>query len=373
MSIHVVHLIDSEGMFGAEHVVFNLLIALKELDFDVILGCLSPTHLPGADLGRELAKRQIPVVFLNEQKRISLRGLIAIYRLLKRSHADILHVNGYKATVLGGIVSSIIGIPYIATYHGEAAQDLKLLSKYSRVELIFLNRTARIIAVSNRIKNELTTRGVAVEKISVIHNGIEDPMELNVQPDNKIGYKRRYPHILCVGRLVPLKRFDLVIDAINTLRKEYPEILLSIAGTGPMEETLKAKVSSLGINEAVQFLGYVENTRQLYKSADIFVLFSEMEGSPIVLIEAMAYSLPIITTAVGGIPEMLNNENAIILPSGDVSKLVVSVRQLTSNLEYAKDLGRAARNNFVSRFKSNIMVNKYVKQYNEIVNKKEIN
>ena len=110
----IVHLINSEGMFGAEYMVFNLLIALKKLGADVIFGCLSPINSPGADLGRELAKKQIPVVFINEHKKISLRGLLAIFRLLKGSHADLLHVHGYKATILGGIIAAIMNVPLIS-------------------------------------------------------------------------------------------------------------------------------------------------------------------------------------------------------------------------------------------------------------------
>ncbi len=293
---------------------------------------------------------------------------MAIYKFLRRTRADLLHVHGYKATILGGIVAGIANVPYVSTYHGEAAQCPDL-STYVRIETTFLKRASRIFAVSRNIQDELLWRGITQDKIFIIFNGINDPTKGAFNHRNVLDTINSIK-VLCIGRLITLKRFDLVIDAIHVLRYEFPEIKLSIAGSGPMESVLKRKLNSLGLEEVVSLLGYVKETDVLYREANIFVLFSDTEGSPIVLIEAMAFSIPTITTGVGAIPDMLHNKvDAIILPTGDLDQLIQSLRFLIIHPEVRESLGKSARKSFEKRFTSNAMAIQYSEQYTDIMQK----
>jgi glycosyltransferase involved in cell wall biosynthesis len=358
----IVHLIDSEGMFGAEYVIYNLLPALQELGVNTVLGCLSPTNSTGSDIGRALEKRHIRVEYINEQKKISLKGLVSIYRILKRTHADILHVHGYKATILGGIIARLLKIPLFSTYHAEAGPRPELAT-YVKIETLFLRKASYIFTVSNIIRNELYLRGITKDKISVVYNGIEDPARENVKTKH-VHSDNESINVLCIGRLIPIKRYDLVIDAIHSLHKEYPNISLSIAGSGVMEQSLKKKVEQYGLNDSIKILGYINDAMHLYQDADIFVLFSDTEGSPVVLIEAMAQSLPIISTSVGAIPEMVQNtKEALLVSPGDVSQLIDTLQMLIIHPELRKSLGKAARNRYEEMFTSKAMANSYIKQY----------
>lgn len=362
--LRVLHLIGSDGLFGAEHVLLNLLPGLKALGLSVTLGCLSPQETPGGDIGKKLKKRGVPVIFIEERRKVSLGGLISIYRAVKSTRATLVHAHGYKATILGGLIAMVARLPIFLTYHGEAAYAPEL-STYLSLENYFLRRATRVISVSDRIRAELIKRGVHHKNLSVIHNGIEDPLNQESGTSRNCRRTDLSPHLVCIGRLVKIKRYDLVIEALTALRHDFPKIGLSIAGNGPMSISLRQKVAEVGLGSSVRFLGYVEDKPKLYQSADIFVLPSESEGSPMTLIEAMAFSLPIVTTSVGAIPEMITNgTEALLIPPNNLPSLVESLRYLISSPQVGTSLGRAARDAFKERFNSGLMAKSYLNEYN---------
>lgn len=216
--MRILHLICSSGIYGAENVLINLLPSLRNLGIEVILGCLSAFDSVGSEISQILKQWEIPTVFINDKNKFSLRVLKAIHSTIKLYNPDILHVHGYKATVLGGLIANMIRIPFILTYHGEAKIRTEL-STYIKIENIFVRKALRIIAVSKRIMEELIIRGVPESNISVIHNGIKDPFITHLE---NISIKKNglfSTHLLTVGRLIKIKRIDLIIDAIGILKR----------------------------------------------------------------------------------------------------------------------------------------------------------
>lgn len=364
--MNVLHLIDSQGLYGAEHVLLNLLPSLQSCAINSTLGCMSSISSPGADVGKELIKLGTPVIFLNETRKVSIKGLIAIYKAIKKTRADIIHVHGYKATILGGLISHLMRIPFLVTYHGEAKQRPEL-SNYIRIETFILRYAKHVIAVSSNIRSELIDRGIRENMTSVIYNGIKDPL-LNVSKVNSKTSDQSV-HLLCIGRLVLLKRYDIIIDSVNMLRHDFPNIIVSIAGSGPLTDILKHKANELDLNSHIKFLGHISETDGLYHKADIFLICSDTEGSPVTLIEAMAFSLPIIATSVGAIPEMVQNGvNAILVPPNDVKMITESIRLLITNPDLSRSLGKAARMRYLERFTSDVMAHAYFQRYNSVKN-----
>lgn len=362
----VMHLINSDGFYGAERVLVNLLSQMKKMGIPVVLGCLSRIDSEGAEIGKELERKSVEVVYFNEMKKISLRCLILIYKAVKKHNIGLLHVHGYKATILGTLVSVIARIPVIATYHAEAGY-LPELASYVKLETFLLRLFGkRIIAVSRRIEGELIGRGISKERISVISNGIADPAsdEIGDWITERI---QEPPHLLCVGRLIRIKRFDLVIDAIATLQRDFPNIRCSIAGDGPMLKEWMKKAESAGVLGRITFCGFVSNMVDLYRRANIFVLCSETEGSPVSLLEAMAFGLPIVTSRVGAVPDMIaNGKEAIILSENSLECLVNTLRGLIRNPEVSLTLARRAREAFLERFSVKKVAELYLKIYESV-------
>lgn len=359
----VMHLINSDGFYGAERVLVNLLSQMKKMGIPVVLGCLSRIDSEGAEIGKELVRKSVQVVYFNEKKKISLRCLILIYKAIKKHNIGLLHVHGYKATILGTLISVIMRVPVVATYHAEAGY-LPELAFYAKIETFLLRIfVKRIIAVSRRIEGELIGRGIAKKRISVISNGIEDPAigEIEDRARERI---QEPPHLLCAGRLIRIKRFDLVIDAIAILQRDFPNIRCSIAGDGPMLKEWMKKAESAGVLGRITFCGFVSNMEELYRRANIFVICSETEGCPISLIEAMAFGLPIVTTRVGAIPDMITNgKEGIILSENSLECLVNTLRGLIRNPEVRLTLGREAREAFLERFSAKEVTESYLKIY----------
>lgn len=362
-SMRVVHMIDSEGMYGAEYVLYNLLPCLRKIGIDAMLACLSPTGSAGADLGRALGEKAVPVVYLDERKKISFKGLLSIFRVLRSSRADILHVHGYKATILGGMAARIAGVPIISTYHAEAGRYPEL-SAYVNLETPFLKWANRVIAVSRMIRDELIRRGVSETRLCVIHNGINDPARLSNKDfshDVETGTPLR---VLCIGRLIPVKRFDLAIRAISVLRRDFPNVHLTIAGAGPLHAELQSLAKDLGLGDSVSLPGYISETEELFRKSAVFVLTSETEGSPITLIEAMAYGKPIVATAVGAIPEMTTgNAGAQLIAPCNLEQLIDALRRFIADPAYRRESGKLARKRFESCFTAETMAARYGEQY----------
>jgi len=359
----VVHMIDSEGMYGAEYVLYNLLPCLRDNGVDAMLACLSPTDSPGADLGRALEKKQVPVFYLDEKKKISTEGLLSIYRTIRSCRADILHVHGYKATILGGMAARVAGVPIISTYHADASRYPELSTRV-KIETPILKMAKMVIAVSDIIKDGLIRRGIGESRLTVIHNGIGDPTRRLMSafsPDVEAEAPLR---ILCIGRLIPVKRFDLAVRAISVLRKEFPCAHLTIAGAGPLQSELRSLVEALDLEASVSLPGYVSDTGDLFRKSDIFALPSETEGSPITLIEAMAYAKPIVASMVGAIPEMVGgNAGSQLIAPGNLEQLIDALRRFMSDPEYRRESGRLSRKRFERSFTAETMTARYVKQY----------
>jgi glycosyltransferase involved in cell wall biosynthesis len=364
--IKVLHVIDSGGFYGAEKVLVNLLLALKSKGVDVELACMSPINAEGSIIGRKVKALNIRVEFLNERHKISIKLLYKIYNLLKKNKYHIVHVHGYKATIVAGIIALLCRIPFVSTYHGEAKGTPELLA-YIKIENIVLLFAKKIIAVSKAIKDELIKRKIKPYKIEVIFNGVRD-----ISSTNSAG-KNAFPdniHVICLGRLIELKRYDLVIDAIGRLKNRYPNILLTIAGNGPIRDQLEEKIRKKDLFNNVRLLGYVEHVEELYKSANIFIISSETEGCPITLLEAMCFSLSIISTNVGAIGEIIEDGvDGILIGTNDVEELADSIEKLIEYTEFAAGIGKKARSKYLRNFTENAMADKYLEKYHTVLNK----
>lgn len=172
-------------------------------------------------------------------------------------------------------------------------------------------RAQKIIVPSNYLKNIVSNWGVDPEKIKVIYNAFDQPEEL----PSKDELKREMgllsgPILVSAGRLVPWKGFDLLIDIVEQLREKYPELIFLIVGDGPDKKKLANKIGRLNLTSSVRLLGRLSQRDLLkyVKASDIFVLNTSYEGFSHQLLEVMWCGTPIITTAVGGNPELIKND-----------------------------------------------------------------
>ena len=264
---------------------------------------------------------------------------LEILKLHAKKKIDIIHLHGDIVEALyGGILGGILRIPTIITIHSGLPEStfFKLLAK------ICFYKISHIIAVSNAIKEQLINMKINPDKISVISSGInlEQFQSINVREREEIVKEidlYKFDHvIISVGNLRPMKGFRYLISAIPIVLSKYPTTLFVIIGDGPDKENLLKQ--STGIKN-IKFTGKINKERiPIYLSiADIFVLPSiplkrDIEGTPTVIMEAMASWLPVVATRVGGVSELIRDKyNGFLVKPRDSNALAECIIKLIEN------------------------------------------
>jgi glycosyltransferase involved in cell wall biosynthesis len=191
------------------------------------------------------------------------------------------------------------------------------------------------------------------------YNTIPEPsLRSEIKPD---------PIILAVGRLIPDKAYDLLLEAAHQILARHPGAQFRFVGQGTELAALQAQAQRLGIEQQVQFLGMRRDIPQLLAECDIFVLPSHREGLPLSVVEAMAAARPVIITDVGGNRELVtHNENGIIIAPGNANLLATALTDLLEHPERWNLLGSAGRRRILQHFTMETMVQQYQAIYNRL-------
>jgi glycosyltransferase involved in cell wall biosynthesis len=188
------------------------------------------------------------------------------------------------------------------------------------------------------------------EKLHVVHCGVDMERYPYVAPRQGAGLS-----VLCVGRLVPQKGLDMLMEAVDVLARRDVDIRLVLVGSGPLEASLRRKVRHLGLEERVRFEGAVgqDDIGRYYAEADLFCLPSFAEGVPVVLMEAMATGRPVVATRIAGVPELVDDGvSGLLVAPGSVEQLVTALERLASSTELRERMGLAGRQKVEQDFDS---------------------
>ena len=159
------------------------------------------------------------------------------------------------------------------------------------------------------------------------------------------------PTLLCVGRLIPIKGHLVILRALAQARARVPGVTLAVAGRGPLEPALKTYARELGLEDAVDFLGFVSPVQRAIENAAIVVVPSLGEGFGMVALEAMERARPVIASAVGGLPEIVSDgETGLVVPAGDAEALADAIVALAGDLDRAAAMGSVARKRALAEF-----------------------
>jgi len=295
-----------------------------------------------------------------------LAQFIKIYnsakKILQEEKYDIITVQDqYYLALIGARLLKKFKVGLEIQVHGfEKYYGLrKLISKY------VLPRANAVRCVSQRLKKQLTNEfGVKEEKITVVPIFVGATLSLRDRTSGRSNLtysevNQRLPRrpdygaprndinvfvFLTVGRLVPVKNIGLQIEAMVEVVKKYPNIELWIAGDGPERAKLKFESKKLKVEDRVKFLGWQTDLNKYYKQIDVFMLTSNAEGWPLVIVEAASQGLPIIMTDVGSAGELIiNNESGLVVPVGDKQKLVEVMLKIIEDENLKKKLGANAK------------------------------
>lgn len=309
---------------GAERLSLDLATELKAhsgIEPILIVAKSGGTHWQAA------TENKIPVFSLDSS--ISMSGVPAAIRALRRfiieNDVDIIHSHLPYAHLVSRIACRVSGVAHVSTYHNVRSHKgrLKIEAEYRTQRF-----TQKIICVSNGVRNSYPDS----KKMTVIYNGINvGDFAEKVAASNIEDLPQTVPNdktiLLHVGRCVRQKRQSDLIEMMTHL--DDSEFHLIIVGEGPLRKDLEKKVSALELDDCVSIAGYVESTVPYYSAADIFVSSSENEGLPTTHVEAMAAKLPIVSTAIPGVKEIVGQgETGYLCPVGDPSLLADAVLEV---------------------------------------------
>ncbi len=219
---------------------------------------------------------------------------------------------------------------------------------------------ARIVAVSNFVKDSVVESGIDAEKVVVVYDGVE--LHDAVPP-------RSGPRVLgCVGYLLPEKGQELAIRALPLVLDRYPECRLLLAGDGPCRGALERLAAELGVARAVEFAGFVEDVASVYRSLDIFLFPSLAEPLGSALLSAMAYGLPAVAMARGAVPEAIEDgRNGLLIAGPDPGAFAAAVLRLLDDPALAARLGAAARQKVERKFSAAAMIESTLQVYHRVL------
>lgn len=289
----------------------------------------------------------VPVEILAERNALDFSTLGKIRALCARLQPDLIQTHAVKSHFLMWLSGVARGIPWIAWHHGYTAPTIKqkIYNQFDRVSL----RAARsVITVTGAFLPELQDYGIPAHRIQVIRNAIP-PRWMEQAGELPTEFSRQAPGnssakvLLAVGRLSKEKGHADLIEAVALLqRRGLPEFHVLLVGEGPERGALEALARERRV--PVTFAGQRSDVRPFYSLCDSFVLPSHSEGSPNVLIEAMAAAKPIVATTAGGVGETVEHrQEALLVPSGNPQAMAEAILELAEHPETASAIAAAAR------------------------------
>src|SRR5437870_1529916 len=260
---------------------------------------------------------------------------------------DIVHAHDYKTDFIALALARATGAIALSTVHGWIHDSWRERRIYAPADRWLLRWYPRVIAVSDVIRTTLVSYGVKAERITTLLNGI-DPLHFRRNPGQvadarrEVGLEPGQLAIGAVGRLEPVKRFDVLLEAVARLQQQASSPRLFIVGDGSLRAPLGALAAQLGVDAS--FLGHRVDIVRLHHAFDVFVQSSDSEGTPNAVLEAMALETPIVATDVGGTAELVDNGvHGCVVPRRDIDKLNGAIESLLTDRTRAQMMSARAR------------------------------
>lgn len=339
--MRIAHLIDDLGCGGAEQVVASLASYQSRYRHSVQVICLRDIGPNPVDVSA-LAAAGVEIVSLDKPPGFHFGTLRKLRDHLKCHRIEVLHTHNHLVHHYGVVAGRWASVPVILnTLHGSVS--LQSSAVWARVLFWFSCLLShRLVCVDQKVR-DVFRQGYFFpdSKLGVVENGADLGRFLAL-PRRTTGETVTFGNI---GRLDPVKGHDILLKAIALLRREHLHVRLRILGDGDLQSDLRALAQRLSITDAVSFEGFSLDTPAFLANTDVYVISSLSEGLPLTLLEAMAAGVPVVATAVGGIPKVIDKAKCgWVCPPNNPEALADAMRQalLAPDLATIGARGRAA-------------------------------
>ncbi len=366
----ILHVYTGGGeIYGAERVIYNLAA-------EQIKSSMSPEvayfKRPGRNSFLEfLNDSRIPVHVVESRSRIDAGAFMTLRSICLSSSPQILHSHGYKGDIFLAILKRILrGPAIISTKHGstDAMTSTRL---YERLGDLSLRYFDRVVAVSGYTKNKLIELRVPEAKIEVIHNGIDISSfagAWNGSLRESLGLEQGSRMVGYIGRLGPEKGIAYLLEAAGTVCRSKKDVYFVLIGEGILKEETGDFVARKALEGRIFMPGFRSDATEMLRELDMLILPSLTEGTPMVILEAMAAGVPVIASDVGGIGEIIeDSRTGLLIKPGDPGAIVEAINALLENGGLAENISRSAKKEVESRFSASRMSELYERTYRNVL------
>jgi glycosyltransferase involved in cell wall biosynthesis len=367
----VFQIITSLVPAGAERLVAHLLEYIDRERFAPVCICLR--NPVGSHLEARVQRLGVPLYFLGKGVTMSLAVLRKLDALFRQYRPVVVHTHLLALNYAYPLMIRYRTPARVYTVHNLAEKDVGLRTARIVRALAFRYRVGRVVpvAIAEEVRASIQ-RVYGYPDPPLIPNGI--PTD-EYAPDSDTRAQWRQAHgiepratvVTHIGRFSVQKNHALLIEAFAQVRADAPLYLLLVGG-GELENAVREQVAGLGLQERVRFLGIRADVADILRASDVFVLSSRWEGNPMSVMEAMAAGLPVVSTAVGGVPELVREgETGLLVPSEDAGALARALQALVDDPARRAAMGTAARRHAVAHFDIRHTVRGYEQLYEKLL------
>ena len=366
--LSVLHLIAPGDVGGAERVVHALASGQARAGHRVTVAAVlsnGADHRSHPFLG-PLERAGVDTVVLRVPPRAYRRERSACVELCHRLRPDVVHTHGIRVDVVDAAAARRAGRPTVTTVHGFTGGDFKMWV-YERLWRRALRGFDAVVAVSRPLARDLERTGVPPARLHAVLNAwaADDvPPLARAEARHELGVHSGVFHVGWVGRLTEEKGVDVLLAAVAHLG-DMP-LVVSVVGDGRRRPQLERQARRLGVSDRVRWLGTRPDAARLFAAFDVFALSSRTEGTPIVLFEAMAARTPIVASAVGGVPDVLSPQEALLVGADDPAALARAVRAVHTDPAAAVDRARRANERLAREFAPGPWLEQYERIYRSV-------
>lgn len=364
--IKILHAVRSLEFGGAEKMVVDLSAIQKES------GLVEPFILcivRGGPLTHRATELGLKYSICGMESNKYLSPAIKIYRQIKKFNIDIVHTHNFVSHFRASIAAKISRVPIIHTKHGRA---VNMLQRFPVLRRLIYNFAEKIVVVSEDTREIFIEKtGIVREKTEVIYNGIG----INKFSISRVDGLREKLDIGesdiifgSVSRLDPVKDHLTLVRAFAKVCPSNKNIKLLIIGDGPERERIEKMIEKLSIKKQVKMVGFSDDIPSFLSIMDLFLQPSLEEGFSLTILEAMAAGVPVVSTPVGGTPEIIREgETGTLVPAGDVKGFTDVMNKFLSNREHFQSMAKRAKENVSSNFSLDSMADNYLSLYYSIL------
>lgn len=292
-------------------------------------------------------------------------AVAGLWQLIRQGGYDIINVNSQEAGMLARPLARLAGAKELFyTPHTINIRHQRWQGIYQLVEGLLAGITDCIISVNEADRQTLIARGIPASKVVTVYNGVDLDRfsDLKHQPDPD------RPVVMQVGRLSEQKAPLDFVEGARIVLRQRPDTRMILVGDGPLLEVVQEKIRKYGLQEQVVASGAQPDAFRLIQTADVVTLTSHWEGSPYSLLEAMAWSKPVVATSVNGCPELvLDGVTGYMVPSGQPEIWAERVLRVLADLQAARQMGENGRRHLETHFTLTEMVAKITALYEQFV------